>query len=161
MRQRVLFERLEELEGRHDAQAELEKSGILSLMVAAFLGTADSEVMALRRKAYIRFQSTLDYIEMHLGESLRIGALAGLAHLERTYFSRTFQKCLGIKPVEYVMRRRVERAKQRLWSTDAPLRAIADGLGFSDAFHFSKCFKRLTGLTPSDFRALRQGREAR
>jgi AraC-like DNA-binding protein len=156
-----LFERLEALNGQHHPQAELEKTGILHLLVAAFLGKADGAVIARRRKAYVRFQSTLDYIEGHLGESLRIGELARLAHLERTYFSRIFQQCLGVKPVEYVMRRRVERAKQRLWSTDEPLRAIADGLGFTDAFHFSKCFKRLSGLTPSDFRALRLGRRVK
>jgi AraC-like DNA-binding protein len=54
------------------------------------------------------------------------------------------------------MRRRAERAKACLWGTEAPLRAIAESLGFSDAFHFSKCFKRMTGVTPTDFRRLRQ-----
>jgi len=82
--------------------------------------------------------------------------MAGVCHLERTYFSRLFLNHMGIKPSDYIMRRRIERAKQRLWTTEEPLRAIAESLGFSDAFHLSKSFKRIAGMSPRDFRALRR-----
>jgi len=155
-----MFERIETLIDDHRPRAELEKTGILFLLLASFLGNANREVIAQRRKAYLRFRDTLKYIDTHLSESLRIATIARVAHLERTYFSRIFRQCLGIKPVEYIMRRRVERAKQRLWGTDEPLRIIAESLGFTDAFHFSKCFKRLTGITPTAFRELRQDRKS-
>ncbi|MEI7880664.1 MAG: AraC family transcriptional regulator [bacterium] len=150
------FRRLEALIHTRSPGDELEKTGILFLLLAPFLASVKPEMIVARRKARLRFRETLDYIDAHLSEPLRIRDLAQAAHLERTYFSRVFRQCLGIKPVEYIMRRRVERAKTCLWGSEDPLRAIAESLGFTDAFHFSKCFKRLTGMTPKDFRQLRQ-----
>jgi AraC-like DNA-binding protein len=152
------FRRLEALSDSRSPRAQLEKTGILCLLVAPFLASVNPEMIVARRNARLRFRATLEFIEEHLSEPLRISDLARAAHLERTYFSRVFRRCLGIKPVDYIMRRRVERAKARLWGTEDPLRAVAESLGFSDAFHFSKCFKKLTGMTPRDFRRLRQGR---
>ena len=154
------FRRLEALIQTHSPRDELEKTGIFFLLLAPFLGSVNHEMIVARRKARLRFRETLDYIDTHISEPLRIRDLAQAAHLERTYFSRVFRQCLGVKPVEYIMRRRAERAKACLWGTEAPLRAIAESLGFSDAFHFSKCFKRLTGVTPTDFRRLRQERRS-
>ena len=155
----VQFQRLEALALQPSTpRAELEKTGLLLLLLAPFLGNVQHEMIVARRKARLRFQATLDYVDAHLSAPLRMRDLAEVAHLERTYFSRVFRQCLGVKPVEYVMRRRVERAKASLWGTEEPLRAIAAALGFSDAFHFSKCFKRVTGMSPADFRGLRHGR---
>lgn len=152
---RWMFTRLEALEAGRGPAADMEKTGLLLQLVAAFLKSVGRERLAERRKAYLRFRETLAHVETHLGEPLRIGMLARQAHLERTYFSRLFRACLGVRPAEYVIRRRVERAKARLWGTDDTLQAVAGSLGFTDAFHLSKCFKRLTGMTPSGFRALR------
>lgn len=152
---RWMFTRLEALAAEQGPAADLEKTGLLLQLVAAFLKSASREQLAEQRKAYLRFRETLAYIETHLGEPLRIGMLARLAHLERTYFSRLFHERLGVRSAEYVIRRRVERAKARLWGTDDTLQAVAESLGFTDAFHLSKCFKRLTGMTPSGFRSLR------
>lgn len=152
------FRQLEALAHDGSPRAELEKTGILFLLLAPFLATVSPEMIGARRTARLRFQKTIEYIDAHLSEPLRVRELAQAAHLERTYFSRVFRQCLGVKPVEYIMRRRVERAKACLWRTEDPLRAVAESLGFTDAFHLSKCFKRLTGMTPKDFRQLRQER---
>jgi AraC-like DNA-binding protein len=153
---RYWFRRLETLITAGHPADELEKTGILLQMIAAFLGSASRETMTSRRKAHLRFRATLANIEARLAGPLRVSDLAREAHLERTYFSRVFRECLGVKPAEYIIRRRVERAKPRLWETDDSLGAVAESLGFSDAFHFSKCFKRVTGLAPSEFRTLRR-----
>lgn len=152
------FRELETLTHARSPRAELEITGILCLLLAPFLASVKPETIVARRTARLRFRVTLDHIDAHLSEPLRVRDLAQAAHLERTYFSRVFRQCLGVKPVEYIMRRRVERAKARLWGTVDPLRVIAESLGFTDAFHFSKSFKRLTGMTPTDFRQLRQAR---
>ncbi|MBA4386506.1 MAG: hypothetical protein C0404_00915 [Verrucomicrobia bacterium] len=152
---RTLVRRLEELFKLSGPAGDLEKTGILFMLLAQFIKPAGVEAVAKRRKAYLRFQDTIQHIERNLAGPLRISDVARIAHLERTYFSRLFNECLGVKPAEYVMRRRLERAKQRLWTTEEPLRAIAESLGFSDAFHLSKSFKRLTGMSPSDFRNMR------
>lgn len=152
------FRRLEVLLADRSPRSQLEKTGILFLLLAPFLASVEPGMSVARQNARLRFRATLDLIDAHLSGPLRIRDLARAAHLERTYFSRVFRQCLGVGPAEYIMRRRVERAKARLWGTEDPLSAVAESLGFSDAFHFSKCFKRLTGMTPRDFRRLRQER---
>lgn len=136
-----------------------EKTGVLFLLLVPFLARAKPETVARRRRAYLRFREALAYIDAHLAEPPRVSELARVSHLERTYFSRLFQSQMGVKPAAYILRRRIEKAKQRLWTTEEPLRAIAESLGFSDAFHLSKSFKRLVGMSPSDFRGMR-GRPA-
>ena len=146
--------RLEALAEQDGLAADFEKTGILFQMLAAFLAPAQAEMMSRRRNALLRFRTALQHVEDHLAEPLQVGDMARVSHLERTYFSRTFHHHMGIGPADYIARRRIERAKQQLWTTEAPLRAIAESLGFADAFHFSKSFKRITGMSPRDFRAM-------
>lgn len=152
---RMLVRRLEALFKASGPAESIEKTGILLILLSHFITAAGAEAVAKRRRAYLRFQDTIRYMEEHIAGPLRISDVARVAHLERTYFSRLFRDCLGVKPAEYVMRRRIERAKQRLWTTQDPLKSIAESLGFADAFHLSKSFKRLTGMSPSDFRSMR------
>src|SRR5438309_1537917 len=71
-----------------------------------------------------------------------------LAHVARVF--RAFKNCtLG----EYVRALRIKHAAQRMARTDASLAEIAAATGFSDQSHFSRTFKRQTGLLPSEFRA--------
>lgn len=157
-RQQVQFiiERLEKLIRKNGPAAELEQTGIILQLISSFLTNGDNENFARQRKAYLRFQKILEYIDQHLSEPLSISDLAKMAHLERTYFSRTFNKCLHVEPAKYIMRRKIDQAKQILWTTEEPLRQIAISLGFSDEFHFSRSFKRVSGLSPSEFRIMRK-----
>lgn len=154
---------IRQLEGRlGDAgpAVEMERTGILFQLLSCFLPAGDSSRVARRRSASLRFQAILEYIDGHLSAPLTVSALARMAHLERTYFSRTFRRCLDVSPSGYVAHQRIERAKQRLWTTEEPLRAIAASLGFTDEFHFSRRFKKITGLSPRDFRRMRRGAAA-
>jgi AraC-like DNA-binding protein len=150
--------RLEALVPRDGLAEEFEKRGLLFQLLALFLASAQAVTVTRRRSALVRFRTALQYVEDHLAEPLPVGEMARVCHLERSYFSRTFQQHMGIGPANYIMRRRIERAKQQLWTTEEPLRALAESLGFADAFHFSKSFKRLTGMSPRDFRAMRSSR---
>lgn len=74
-------------------------------------------------------------------------------------FRKRFSAAMGQPPAQYRLARRVDQAAVRLRSDDAPLRVIAAELGFCDEFHFSKLFKRRTGLSPSAYRAQWRGAE--
>jgi AraC family transcriptional regulator len=100
-----------------------------------------------------RLQRVLDYIESRLGEELTLAELAGIACLSPFHFSRCFKRAVGVGPQRYVARRRVERAREMIRRTDEPLAPIAHTLGFADQSHFTKAFRRETGLTPARFRA--------
>lgn len=84
-------------------------------------------------------------------------AMAAGHGLTYEQFRKKFSAAMGVPPAQYRLARRIDRAALRLRTDDAPLRAIADELGFCDEFHFSKLFKRRTGLSPTVYRAQWRG----
>jgi AraC family transcriptional regulator len=69
------------------------------------------------------------------------------------HFARQFRRTTGLPPQQYVIARRVERAKALLQAgTDLSLAQVAARAGFSNQSHFSHPFKRLVGVTPGQFR---------
>jgi AraC-like DNA-binding protein len=96
--------------------------------------------------------SVIAFIEEHLAEDLSLRTLAATTHFSPYHFARLFRKALGISPHQYVLRRRVERAKLLLAETDWSVSAIAFEVGFAGGSHLGLHFKRVTGMSPSQFR---------
>jgi AraC family transcriptional regulator len=79
--------------------------------------------------------------------------MAAVAHLSPYHFARQFKAATGLSPHQYVIARRVERAQHLLRADDQLcLAEVAFRLGFFDQSHFSLHFKRITGVTPGQFR---------
>ena len=80
--------------------------------------------------------------------------MAAAAHLSVYHFARQFRAATGMPPHQYVIARRVERAKQLLQAaTELSLADVAAHAGFSDQSQFTHHFKRLVGVTPGQFRS--------
>lgn len=88
------------------------------------------------------------YIDAHLAGSIRNRDLAAAAKLSCGYFCQSFKDSFGCPPHSYILRRRVERAKELLETTITPLSQIALDCGFADQSHFSRIFRRVTGEAP-------------
>ncbi|QCG95408.1 MULTISPECIES: AraC family transcriptional regulator [unclassified Azospirillum] len=88
------------------------------------------------------------YIDDHLASSIRNRDLAAAAKLSCGYFCQAFKDSFGCPPHAYIVRRRVERAKELLETTTTPLSQIALDCGFSDQSHFSRIFRRVAGEAP-------------
>ncbi len=88
-------------------------------------------------------------IEAQLGERLLIAELATAVRLSPSHFARAFKRSVGCSPHHYMLTRRIECAKERMRTTDTPLAQIAVECGFSDQSHFTRCFKRCEGETPT------------
>jgi len=101
-------------------------------------------------RATLRRVST--YIEEHLAEDLSLSAIAAVAFLSSYHFARLFKASTGFAPHQYVIGRRIERAKLLLSTTNWPLAAIVYAVGFAHESHLALHFKRLTGLLPSSYR---------
>ncbi len=95
-----------------------------------------------------------DYIEEALDQGLVVEDLAAIAELSPFHFTRMFQLTMGVSPHQYVLSRRVQKAKDLLGDTHNTLSAIAFQCGFSSQSHLTTRFRRATGLTPSKFRQL-------
>jgi AraC family transcriptional regulator len=89
-----------------------------------------------------------DYINDYLEQELSLDELAAIAQLSPYHFSRAFKQSVGISPHQYVIQRRVDRAKQLLLQGKMSLSEIAIACGFSHQSHLTRHFKRLTGVTP-------------
>jgi AraC family transcriptional regulator len=97
-------------------------------------------------------RQVIAYIEDHLAEELSLSDMAAVANLSSYYFARLFKHSLGLSPHQYVIHRRVERAKLLLSTTNRPLTFIAHAVGFASESHLALHFKRLTGLSPKHYR---------
>jgi AraC family transcriptional regulator len=101
-----------------------------------------------------KLRAVLDYIHDHLDAELSLDHLAAAAHLSPYHFARLFRNSTGLPPHQYVIARRVERAKELLGRRDLlPLALVAVETGFSSQSHFTRHFKRLVGVTPRLFQA--------
>lgn len=103
--------------------------------------------------AWEQIQKTVDYIEEHLSEEIKIEALAKLASLSQFYYQRLFSRLVK-KPVnEYIKLRRLARASEALLNKSKRIFDIALDFGFSSHEIFTRTFKNAFGLTPEEYRA--------
>jgi AraC family transcriptional regulator len=100
-----------------------------------------------------KLRAVVEYIEEHLDSGPTLEQMAAIARLSPNYFAWQFKRATGLPPHQYVLDRRVERAKQFLQTgSDISLAEVAAEAGFSDQSQFSHHFKRLIGVTPGQFR---------
>jgi AraC family transcriptional regulator len=99
-----------------------------------------------------KLRAIVEFVEEHLDAGPSLGQLAAVARLSAYHFTRQFKAATGLPPHQYVIMRRVERARQLLQAgTDLSLAEVAADAGFSDQSQFSHHFKRLIGVTPGRF----------
>jgi len=96
----------------------------------------------------------LDYIEDRIAAPIAIKDLAGHVQISHFYFSRLFRNTVGKSPGQYILDRRMERAKRLLKEADADLTAIARLTGFSSQSAFASAFALRNGITPSRYRRM-------
>ncbi len=94
-----------------------------------------------------------EFVEAHLDTPIRIGDLAGIARLSEGYFHRAFRRTTGMTPLEYINRRRVERA-MRLLREDphASVIDVALRVGYTSPNYFARTFRKCVGLNPAQYR---------
>jgi AraC-like DNA-binding protein len=100
-----------------------------------------------------RWGPVLDLLDRDGGPAPAIAALARVAKLSRTHFSRAFRTEMGLPPRDWRDRRLAERAVARLLGSTVSVQELAAELGFADAFVCSRFIRRLTGLSPTALRA--------
>jgi two-component system response regulator YesN len=94
----------------------------------------------------------LQYIEEHLPEPLTREEIAHHVHFHPAYLSRYFRKKTGWSLSEYIVRQRIEHAKEMLTQSELRISHIMSRLGYDNLSHFTRTFKKLTGVTPMQFR---------
>jgi len=93
-----------------------------------------------------------DYMENHLNEKTTISELAKLVDLTRFHFIRSFKQAAGVPPHQFMIQRRVDRAKEMLAERNSSIAEIAARTGFNSPIQLTRAFRRVVGVTPSEFR---------
>lgn len=98
------------------------------------------------------FSQAVSFLQHNYERTIKIGDLANLLNIDRSYLHRLFIEQAGISPKQFLTNLRIDRAKQLLQDSDLDIKSIAYSVGFEDAGNFSKLFKQETGLSPTQFR---------
>ncbi|AFY57993.1 DNA-binding domain-containing protein, AraC-type [Rivularia sp. PCC 7116] len=98
-----------------------------------------------------KLRTIVDYINENLHQEISLNELAKLAQISPYHFTRQFKKSTTLPPHQYIIRTRVERAKQLLLQGDLTIVQVAHIVGFSHQSHLNRHFKRLVGVTPKVF----------
>ncbi|WP_409346263.1 helix-turn-helix domain-containing protein [Paenibacillus sp. MBLB4367] len=93
----------------------------------------------------------LKYIEKHLTEPISIETLSKLVHFHPKYFMHYFKSMLGVSPIVYINKKRMQKANALLLHSDLSIAEIAERLGMQTAY-LSRMFKKFTGFSPNEFR---------
>lgn len=99
-----------------------------------------------------RLRQVLAHIEDNIGCDLSLGDLAGVAGLSLSHFKTVFRESVGVPVHQYLIRRRVERAKMLLGEGKLPISQIALEVGFAHQSHLARHMRRLLGVSPSAIR---------
>jgi AraC-like DNA-binding protein len=95
------------------------------------------------------------FIDAHLGETIRVKDLSGMARLSSNHFNRMFKRTFSQSPHAYVMRQRAIRAAELMLHEEMTLSEVAQLCGFADQAHFSRVFRRNFGQSPFAWRRRR------
>lgn len=91
------------------------------------------------------------YIENHHTEDISLESLSDKLYISSTYISKVFKQETGESPINYLIKVRLNRAKQLLENQQVTVKEAAEIVGYQDAYHFSKLFKKYYGKSPSEF----------
>lgn len=103
-------------------------------------------------------ETVVQYMEEHLSEPLSVKDLAKQVHLNPNYFSQLFRNMLGLSPIHYLNRMRMEEAKTLLAGTELTVSKIAAKVGI-ELHYFSRMFKMQEGHSPSEYRKMKISEE--
>ena len=94
------------------------------------------------------------YIQKHFNEAISLESVSAEAGFNPAYFSTVFKKATGTNFMDYVKAVRIENAKDLLARTRMDVASVAQAVGYTDIKYFTRLFRQLTSLTPSDYRKL-------
>jgi AraC-like DNA-binding protein len=142
--------------------AQLYAESVAAAILARVIGRTGSAigVDAGKRTGLVkwRHRRVVEFIDSNLADPIRLPDLARAAGLSRMHFAAQFRAATGVRPHEFVLRRRIERAQDLLRDSALPLAQVALGVGFQTQAHFTTVFRDHVQETPGRWRQLHRSR---
>ncbi len=99
-----------------------------------------------------RIQQCISFMQEHLDEPLEVPSLAANVALSSSHFFSVFKRFTGSSPIDYFIRLRMERACRLLRDGPLPVKEVAAAVGYHDPFYFSRVFKSVLRVPPTEYR---------
>jgi len=99
----------------------------------------------------LKVEKVIQYMHKNINTRVTMPELSEFVQLSSSYLSRAFKESTGYSIIEYFNKIKIEKAKEQLIEGDLKVKEVARSLGFIDEFYFSRIFKKLEGLSPSEF----------
>ncbi|RED64899.1 AraC family transcriptional regulator [Cohnella lupini] len=126
-------------------------SALLATALEELCASADNAIEELASPLPIPIARAIRYMEEHLEQPLTIEAIAQQSGWSHEHFTRMFVASVGSSPKRALLERRLLRAEHLMMSGQWSVKQIAYQVGFGDEHHFSKMYKRLRGITASEY----------
>ncbi|MCX2679789.1 AraC family transcriptional regulator [Galbibacter sp. EGI 63066] len=95
---------------------------------------------------------SINFMKKHIDKSLSVNDLASEQFLSVSRYSELFKTATGTSPIKYFIHLKIQKSCQYLYFTNMNVKEIANALGFTDPFYFSRMFKQVLGLSPSKYK---------
>jgi AraC-like DNA-binding protein len=99
----------------------------------------------------LKVEKVIEYLHQNIHKKVTLQELSDLVHVSLFYLSRAFKNSTGYTVIEYFNKIKIDKAKELMIESDKKIKDIAQVVGFGDEFYFSRIFKKVEGISPSEF----------
>ena len=146
------FKRLYTAVEQSSLTLRLEAGAYLSLIFSRLIASGLIKSRAARGKKESFTSKIQEYLKERYREDITSETVAEELFYTQSYFCRLFKKQFGISFLEYLSLYRISKAKELLEDPSAKVSMVAEAVGFTDSAYFARCFKRLVGISPSEYK---------
>lgn len=150
-----LQEKLDRMMGLMKEEAHSGMSGWLetqSMLYGIFAAIVQDEKQPREQKHQNWLKQSIDYIDLHASNGISVQQVADNIGIHRAYFSIEFKKHVGVSPMAYMTKVRMDKATLLLLETNTSVTEIAYSLGYLNLFSFTRAFKRYFTIAPTEYR---------
>lgn len=127
-------------------------AGELIVDIGHLYRDAIAAARAKRRQSVLDLEEVKAHIDRHYQEPISLDALARRFFVSREHLSRTFKAHVGEGLTEYIVRKRMEKARELIAEREMPIKRVAELVGYADLSYFYRVFKKHFGFPPGDLR---------
>ena len=131
---------------------DLQLQGYLFLFISELIKNSPSDSSSKNTTTDIYIKEAITFIENNYSRPIKIGDIANNLSINRSYFSNIFKQTLQKTPQEFLLQYRMDKACELMANPSLSISNIAFSVGYTDAYNFSKMFKKIKGTSPSNYR---------
>ena len=99
----------------------------------------------------LKVDQLIDYMRRNISRTITLDQLSGISGLSRFYLSKAFKEITGYPVIAYFNKMKIDKAKELIVEGNKKVKEVAYELGYANEFYFSRAFKRVEGISPSEF----------